>query len=157
MSTRNRTSIYGGSIAKQTPAANATRYGAVAPKSLNPKLARALAAAFGGPIKVSNAGEEAIITRTLNALSGRYNLQVDHAGEHLRINCPFCGDTRHSLAINYRYGVNDENWFLAYCHNENSRTVCPIRGASRSCGWPSARSFQVTSELRKRTSGPESG
>jgi len=55
---------------------------------------------------------------------GRKVLDVHTPGEYYRINCPFCGDTRGRLWINYRWGLFDEqtrtrNLWLCCCYNEN--------------------------------------
>jgi hypothetical protein len=65
------------------------------------------------------------------AFSGRYvpagnkqSLEVQAAGEYYRVNCPFCGDTRHRLWINHMWGLRDpvtrsRNLWLAWCYNES--------------------------------------
>jgi hypothetical protein len=60
-----------------------------------------------------------------DSITGRQRLIVDMPGEYLRVNCPFCTDTRHRLWINYQWGLYDPkigtlNLWLAICFNETA-------------------------------------
>ncbi len=87
---------------------------------LNPMLYRRLSQRFGH-VKVSNCGE-AMISRAVKTLDDQPSLLVSHAGEYYQICCPYCGDTRHRLYVNHRFGKIDvygrQLLFLATCFNE---------------------------------------
>lgn len=65
-------------------------------------------------VLVANRGVE-MVTRTDG--SGRETPIV--SGEHYRVCCPWCNDTRHRLYINHRWF---ENRFMANCFNETACT-----------------------------------
>ena len=95
---------------------------------LNPVLYRNLKRLFGSVV-ISNAGQAMIARYVPNPAreSSRpgemaYDLVIDSAGEYYCVNCDKCGDTRHRLYINHRWGVIDEmgrrNLWLMICYNE---------------------------------------
>jgi hypothetical protein len=58
-------------------------------------------------------------------------LEVSRRGETYRVNCPFCGDRRHRLWINYLWGKFDpvtqsRNLWLCICYNETQCLKDPI-------------------------------
>ncbi len=94
--------------------------GGVQTPSLCPQLYSILKQRFGD-VAIANEGEA--MSAVLSNRGGRKWLDVSHAGEYLRVNCPFCGDTRKRLWINHMYGQpgadNTRLWFLAICYNED--------------------------------------
>lgn len=59
----------------------------------------------------------------------RMDLEVESPGETYRVSCPFCGDTRRRLWINYLFGywdpkVRTKHVHLCHCFNDG----CPLQG-----------------------------
>jgi hypothetical protein len=55
-------------------------------------------------------------------------MEMTTKGEYYRINCPWCGDTRHRLYISHLWGVpneitNSKHLWLAHCFNEDCLAV----------------------------------
>ena len=75
-----------------------------------------------GEVLVSNRGEQ-MRMRTIKAAGGHVRTDIDSSGEYYRVNCPFCGDTRKRLWVNYRFGQLDGGGrpmkFLAVCYNDD--------------------------------------
>lgn len=86
-------------------------------RPLNPSLYAALARCFGD-VKISNPGVPAAISYGINPANGRRTEDIRDNGEYYRINCPFCGDTRHRLYLNHRYGTEDHTTYLAICYDD---------------------------------------
>lgn len=99
---------------------------------LNPQLFQTLHQIFQDII-FANEGESMITTRVIDARTTQRRTEVLYPGEYYRVRCPFCGDLRHRLWINHRYGQRDiysgrpMNW-LACCHNE---TKCMSKSENR--------------------------
>lgn len=92
-------------------------------KALNEPLFHLLRAKFG-KVFVANAGEVAMRSAGTKT-NGRVG-SVIRGGEHYKVNCPVCGDTRHRLWVSYLYGTDDpmtgyRMLHLAYCYNERCR------------------------------------
>jgi hypothetical protein len=94
---------------------------------LNPTLYSLLCRRFGN-VEIVNPGQ-AIRWRTVRRATleskQRLSRQVDDSGEEMRLNCPFCHDTKRRLYINHRWAVFDpvtgtRNLWLAQCYNETS-------------------------------------
>jgi hypothetical protein len=89
--------------------------------SLNQSLFQALRQF--GEVRITSPG--ARLEATYQEMpDGRVRMQVISAGEYLRINCPYCNDTRFRLWINHRWGLKDphtgtRNRWLAICYNED--------------------------------------
>ncbi len=89
---------------------------------LNPALFYSLRTRFGS-VKIANQGiqHQSIITADSN---GRPRNQVLEPGEHYRVCCPYCSDTRFRLYIGYTWNTIDQmtkrrtGRFLAHCFNE---------------------------------------
>lgn len=84
-------------------------------QTLNPILFAALQRAF--PVEaatavITNAGQRRRCER-----SALNRGAVEEYGEEIKLNCPFCGDTRGRMRINYTYdpALNTGRW---YCYNE---------------------------------------
>lgn len=99
---------------------------------MNPQLYAALQASMG-TVKIANEGEafKASILADPYASkqsgAGRKRLRVEYLqrGETYRVCCPVCGDTRHRLYINHRWGTVYKGirlWYLAHCFNEECHT-----------------------------------
>jgi len=101
---------------------------------LNPTLYAVLKATFG-EVRVTNQGQRAVIrTRPGFTDPSKMERVVIDSGEEYHVNCPFCGDQRGRLYINYRWmsvedtanvrylarGENGSmaNRYLAHCFNE---------------------------------------
>lgn len=109
---------------------------------LNPQLYRALERRFGS-VTVSNPGERLIERKIPDPLRpGKYRQNILRSGEYYRVNCPYCGDRRGRLYINYRWNTRtrDGDRFgrnLAICFNEG----CDLTGLDLELGalarnWP---------------------
>lgn len=89
---------------------------------LNPALFHSLKRRFG-QVKIANQGIHYQAVDAQNADGKKYN-RVMEPGEHYRVNCPYCGDTRHRLYIGYMWNTVDtrtnrkQGRFLAHCFNE---------------------------------------
>ncbi len=88
--------------------------------SLNPSLFRALQQF--GEVRLTDPGV-AMTALYVPTTDGRAQLKVSNPGEYLRVNCPYCGDTKFRLWVNHRWGVYDQrtgtcNRWLAICYNE---------------------------------------
>ena len=94
------------------------------PRPLNPTLYDRLAREFGSVI-IANEGEAYIPSlRSMSIREGERNSPAVAYGEYYRVCCPFCGDGRHRLWVNHRFGVYDQlqqskNLHLAICYNED--------------------------------------
>lgn len=75
-----------------------------------PELYSVLENWSGGPVLVASPGE---MTSVARSKGGR--TEVIHTGETYRVNCRYCGDTRHRLYVNHRWY---EYRNLAHCFNE---------------------------------------
>ncbi len=90
---------------------------------LNMPLFRVLQG-FSGGVRISNEGQPRQVRyepRSDNPQRLR-GIPVAH-GEQYRVNCPFCGDTKHRLNVSYQYGEYDDvlkqtNYSLWFCQNE---------------------------------------
>ena len=95
-------------------------------KPLNPSLYSRLKFHFGS-VQVANEGE-AMIAKVSKGLydddEDKLRLSISHPGEYYKVNCPYCGDTRHRLWVSHQYGQRDEAGrrmtFLAVCYNEEA-------------------------------------
>lgn len=93
---------------------------------LNTALYHMLKQRFG-TVKIANEGEPyRSITKEVN---GKNKTLTVNPGEHYRVNCPYCGDTRQRLYINHMYRTVDnfgrvQGKYLAHCFNEK----CDITG-----------------------------
>src|ERR1043166_8551066 len=96
---------------------------------LRPELHAQLAICFGD-VLVANEGQELVDEITTQWRVRRRHskavrrLEVTQRGETYRVNCPFCGDDRHRLWVNHRWGLfdigtNRRNLWLAKCFNED--------------------------------------
>jgi hypothetical protein len=90
---------------------------------LNPKLYDLLRKRFG-QATISNENEAMSCRYRPDAFSNNVDLEIMAWGESYYIDCPFCGESRHRLSINHRYGVYDpvtdsDHFYLARCFNEN--------------------------------------
>jgi hypothetical protein len=91
---------------------------------INPGLYYALKQRFG-TVKIANEGEPyRSITKTVDGHDKRYMVE---AGEQYKVNCPYCGDTRHRLYISHMYRTLDDcgrvfGKYLAHCFNEKCDT-----------------------------------
>lgn len=98
---------------------------------LNPDLLRQLQLACCAGPPVGLPGGHVLISNPGRPLSGSYHpredgsasLTVHDHGETYRVCCPVCGDTRHRLYINHRWGVYDRrsqssHYELLHCFNE---------------------------------------
>lgn len=90
---------------------------------LRPELYRRLKGLFRH-VEIANEGEEMTATYLEAAFSKRKSLNATSAGEYLRVNCPYCNDTRFRLWINHRWGLYDpetksRNLWLCICYNED--------------------------------------
>ena len=89
---------------------------------LNLSLFRSLQQQFG-TVKLASEGVQMDARYTADG-GGRVRMTVVNAGEYYRVNCFVCGDTRHRLYVNHRWGVRDlhtgtRNYWLAHCFNDN--------------------------------------
>jgi hypothetical protein len=91
---------------------------------LNPVLYRKLERNFG-QVKVASGGIPMSFVHHKELCADgeiRMRLSVVEAGEYYRVNCDRCGDTRHRLWINHRWGIRDPfgnlNLWLMVCYNE---------------------------------------
>ncbi len=92
----------------------------------NKKLYDALARRFG-EVRIANENEAMVYT-VIND-NGRKRVKVISGGEYYRVNCPYCGDTRGRLWINYRWNTVEIlpdydhklyfGKYLAVCYNEH--------------------------------------
>lgn len=87
-------------------------------------LYRRLQAAFPGGVRIANQGEE--MTGYIGRASdGSRYWCVTAWGETYRVNCTFCGDTRHRLWLSHRFGQPDPadhsklGNFYGVCFNED--------------------------------------
>ena len=75
------------------------------PRPLNPTLYDRLVREFGSVI-IANEGEAYIpALRSMSIREGERNSPAVAYGEYYRVCCPFCGDGRHRLWVNHRFGV----------------------------------------------------
>lgn len=110
---------------------------------LNLALYESLLRRFG-QVRLSNAGGEVLVRYSHDTYnpSGRGRVEEVESGEYYRVNCPYCGDTRYRLYVNYRWntlqvdGRSAKN--LACCFNEHcdlSRLPDELKGyIARSIG-----------------------
>jgi len=88
---------------------------------LNPLLYRRLQRMFGR-VQVANQGEEMDARAGFDMFTEEPRLNIRHAGEYYRVNCPYCSDTTQRLWINYKYGKTDGHGrvmtYLTICYNE---------------------------------------
>jgi len=106
---------------------------------LNQELYEKLREIFGTVI-VANQGIQMKFRVTLDAVTQKYKVEInrelgDSSGEEYRVNCFNCGDTRHRLYINHRFGtkIDDQRvskedrimrfWWMCNCFNES----CDVR------------------------------
>lgn len=77
-----------------------------------------------GQVRVSNEGQEVLMRYAPDPYNpaGAGRPETVESGEYYRVNCPYCGDTRFRLYINYRWNTiqNDGRpaLNLAHCFNE---------------------------------------
>ena len=89
---------------------------------LNPALYHSLRNRFG-QVKIANQGIQYQAIDARNA-DGKPIKQVQEPGEHYRVCCPYCGDTRFRLYIGYTWNTVDQltkrrlSQFMAHCFNE---------------------------------------
>lgn len=92
---------------------------------LNPPLHEALQR-FPGGVRISNQGQRRIVRYMPDPNNpSRLRSECDQRGEQYRINCPFCGDQRHRLAVSYQFGQYDPvlkrvNYDLWFCQNDTN-------------------------------------
>ena len=94
---------------------------------LNPELYHALCAAFPNGVKISGQGVPFLGRIEPDVVNAhRTKVIVVQAGEYYCVCCPYCGDTRHRLWINHRWGseliqgkYKTTLRHLAHCYNEN--------------------------------------
>ncbi len=132
---------------------------------LNPALYEVLQR-FAGGVLVSNAGQQQVVrTRPDPDCPTHVLTEAVQHGEQYRVNCAFCGDTRHRLYMSYRYGQPDPrsgrpNHRLWFCQNESrchtsrtnqnmlrAMTAIPLGCRARNrvlCAVPPAASDSVT-------------
>jgi hypothetical protein len=90
---------------------------------LRPELYNRLVARFR-EVRIGNEGEAMVADVDTDPCTGRLRLRVVRGGEMYAVNCPYCGDTRHRLWINHRWGLyvpelRSDHLFLAHCFNED--------------------------------------
>lgn len=124
---------------------------------LNPKLYAALERRFG-KVLISNPGERLVERKIPDPVRpGRYKQLILRSGEYYRVDCPYCGDKKGRLYINYRWNTRTRNGdrfgrFLAICFNEG----CDLKGLDMELG-PLAKSLPVVDRpyTNKADAGPE--
>jgi hypothetical protein len=90
---------------------------------LNPALFEAMQQRFGD-VRIVNAGEPRQVRYVPDfKRPGQLTAHTEQHGEQYACACPFCGDQRQRLFVNYQYGEFDpqlgrRNNHLLYCHNE---------------------------------------
>ena len=95
---------------------------------LNQQLYSALQRRFGS-VRVSNEGQEVLVRLYRNPydLAAPSREEEIESGEYYRVNCPYCGDTRHRLYVNYRWntvtGDGKRARGLLHCFNEKCDMV----------------------------------
>jgi hypothetical protein len=91
---------------------------------LNPTLFDLLRLHFG-EVQISKEGESTTFgLPTLNSRCDGMESRIIEPGEYYRINCPYCGDTRHRLYVNHRWCTEDpvsgrKMRHLAVCYNDD--------------------------------------
>lgn len=110
----------------------------------------------GGVRRVVKEGELAVLKDVTNIRTRQRYTQRLAGGEEYVTNCPFCGDTRGRLYINYRYGTVEEdgaeNCHLAICFNESCLQNEDNRDALHDklcCYLLSARNRPLTSNAKQ--------
>lgn len=97
---------------------------------LNPVLYARLMFKFKS-VKVHNSGQHAIIQSVRSpARPGQTEKICHQSGEYYAVCCPFCGEQKHRLWINYRYGDGvdtrsgrRQNTYLAHCYRNSCLAV----------------------------------
>lgn len=105
--------------------------------ALNPELYERLSLACRKGPPVGLAGGKVIVLNRGREMSGKYvddvvaknkmRLDVNDWGETYKVCCPYCGDARHRLYINHRWGTFDQttgikNYHLVKCFNEDCQS-----------------------------------
>lgn len=89
---------------------------------LNPYLYKALESRFG-LVKIANYGTASVASLITDTDTGRHRTLLIVKGEHYRVSCPRCSDTRFRLYINHLWGTRDpwggKNMHRIFCHNED--------------------------------------
>lgn len=109
---------------------------------LNIHLYKALERRFGD-VLISNPGESLVERKLPDPLRpGIYKQSILRSGEYYRVSCPYCGDKKKRLYINYRWNTRTRSGDrfgrnLAICFNEG----CDLRGLELELGalakkWP---------------------
>lgn len=91
---------------------------------LNQSLYSRLCAVFGD-VRIANQEIEGV-AHEVRRPGGGLEFRVPCWGETYKVCCPFCGNRRHRLGVNWRYGLPDPSTegrfpinYLCKCHNEN--------------------------------------
>ena len=95
---------------------------------LNPDLYAVLCDIFRGEVEVVNPGSPGDIVYTKKGL--KYYAHAENGAQEFRVNCPYCGDTRGRLYINYlavsnikHRGLPVKTYHLMNCRNEGCSTI----------------------------------